>query len=142
MSNLDQYNGKKVLVTVNQADGTATEIEGTVETANDLGILIKPKGKTKLELIEAANVAEVKLAPEALKSIAVKKLKPVELGQARAHLIDRHGYKLADINKMTEQDAFEFHASIDHKANDLGHVHVDKTATEAAGEPEESADAA
>ena len=130
--NYEQYNGKKVLVTVNQADGTAAEVEGTVEIGTAAGLLIKPKGKTKLDLIESANIAEVKLAPETAKAITAKKLKPIVLGQARGHLLERHGYKLKDINAMNEDTAFDFHESIDHKSEDLGHVHEAATTAEVA----------
>lgn len=129
--NLEQYTGKKVLVTVKAEDGTFTEVEGTVEVGTPDGVLIKPKGKTKIDLIEAASIEEIKYVAEAPKAITAKKLKLVTFGQARGHLLERHGYKLADINGMTEQAAFDFHAGLDHKALDLGHVHEDKAETPA-----------
>lgn len=131
MSNdLEQYNEKKVLVTVAPKDGAdAYEIEGTVSVGNDLGLLIKPKGKTQLLLIEAAEIVEVKYVLDKPKDLKAKELKPVEFGSVRQHLLDRHGFSLADINSRDEAWAFEFHNEIDHKAADLGHVHVAKEAT-------------
>lgn len=141
MTNFEQYEGKKVILTVSAEDGSAVELEGTAETANAIGFILKPKGKTKLDIIEAEKVLEVRLAPETPKTIGAKTLKPVRLGQARSHLLERHGYKLKDINAMTEQAAFDFHEGLDHKALDLGHVHAAATpAEEAVAEAESSED--
>lgn len=140
MENLEQYNGKRVLVTTKNGD-EANEIEGTVESGNPLGLLIKPKGKTNLVLLEIDQVIEIKVVtpPVAQKALKAKKLRKVELGQARTHLLERHGYSLKDINAMTEEAAFEFHASLDHVSLDLGHVHADaEPVVEAIADEEDS----
>lgn len=119
----EEYVGKKVLVTVKAEDGSAVEVEGTVEKANDFALVIKPKGKTRLDIIENDAIIEIKYIAETGTPLKAKLLKPVELGQARTHLLERHGYTLADINKMDEQGAFDFHKALDHVALDLGHTH-------------------
>ena len=134
-----EYRGKKVIVTQNKGDG-AVEVEGLVETTNTLGILIKPKGKTNLVLIEASEVESVRYAPEKIKQLKPKSLAPVQYGQARQHLADRHGYALKDLAEYPEADAFDFHKTIDH--SDLGHNHDPKPEPEAeaevAGESDEA----
>jgi|SRR6478736_1929639 len=122
MSDLKQYENKKVIVTRNLADGTADELEGTVTTASAAGLIVKPKGKTSVVIVGTDEIVEVRYVVDAPKAIKAKELKPITFGQARGHLLDRHGYALADINKMDEAAALEFHDSIDHAP--LGHVHV------------------
>jgi hypothetical protein len=127
---LDQYIGKRVVVVrnVNGENGPeAVEIEGYVETANAKGVLLKPKGKTQFDLIEADEIEKIDLAPEDTK-LKARRINPVKLGQAKNHLLERHGYTLTQVNDMTEQEAFEFHLSLDHKAEDLGHYHAEKPA--------------
>jgi hypothetical protein len=138
-ASLATYEGKKVIITVNlkapnDAGETAIEVEGTAQAANELGILLKPKGRTNLDLIEAADIEDIKLAPEPDKKLAAKTLKDVELGNAKQHLLDRHGLTLADVNALTEESAFSYHSTLDHKALDLGHVHGAKAAEERAAE--------
>jgi hypothetical protein len=132
MSNADysEFEGKKVILTAT-VDGEQVELEGTAETVNELAILFKPKGKAKLDIIEAENIVGVRYAPEKPKTLKAKSLLPIQYGQARQHLIDRHGYTLSDINAMTEEQAYNFHKELDHKASDLGHVHAAKEQTEA-----------
>jgi hypothetical protein len=138
---LSQYDGKRVVVTHNQADGTAAETEGTVQTGNSLGLLIKPKGKSAVEIIEAGDIEGIILAPEKQKNFGVTYLKVVELGGARKHLLDRHAATLTAVNSMTEEDAFKLHASIDHEDSDLGHVHGEKPKKDKATDSSESDDA-
>lgn len=128
--NFDKYTGKKVVVVRTVSGQTeAEEIEGTCEVGNELGLLVKPKGKTQLELIDAESVVEVRYAEESVKKLARKTLKVVEFGQARSHLLERHGWTLAQVNGISEKEALDAHEQIDHEANDLGHVHGDKKAT-------------
>ena len=54
------------------------------------------------------------------------RLNIVELGTVKRHLVDRHGYALADINAMAPEQALEFHDSIDHSP--LSHFHADPPA--------------
>jgi hypothetical protein len=143
-ASLASYEGKKIVVTVNLAEpnekGESTiEMEGTAQSANDLGILLKPKGRTNLELIEAKDIEEIRFAPEPDRKLTAKTLKDVEYGQAKQHLLDRHGLRLADVNALTEQAAFDYHAGLDHVALDLGHVHGAKPSEERAAELEAKA---
>lgn len=126
----EKYQGRKVVV-VYKVDGQtdAVEQEGTAEVANAGGILFKPKGKTQMVLIEASNIEEVNFAEDKPKKLDRKTLKVVQFGGARNHLLERHGYRLGDINDMSEQDAYDLHEGIDHETEDLGHVHGDKNAT-------------
>ena len=128
---LAEFKDKKVVVTRNLAEPnekgeSAVEVEGTVQIGNALGLLIKPKGKTNFELIPAAEIEEITLAKESNKAIKRSKLQPVKLGQARRHLLERHGVQLAWVNSVTEEQALEYHNSLDHEDLDLGHVHVEK----------------
>lgn len=143
MSEYDKFVGKKVvlirnLATPNEKGETAVELEGTVEAANELGVMFKPKGQVKPEIFENSEIEEVRYAPEKAKKIKAKKLKPVEYGQAKSHLLERHGLTLTKVNGFTEEQALEYHNAIDHVAADLGHVHEDKTAPADAEAPAES----
>jgi hypothetical protein len=124
------------------ADGTLEEVEGTVQTGNALGLLLKPKGKASVEIIEASVIEGIEAAPEKEKKLSVKWLKEVSLGQARQHLLDRHGATLEDVNEMAEQEAFDFHFEIDHEEEDLGHRHGEKPKRDADASADEDDDEA
>lgn len=142
---LEQYNGKRVVVTKNLKEPNekgelAVEIEGTVEAANALGLMVKPKGRVNLELIELADIEAVAFAPEKLTPIKQKVLKLVTHGEARKHLAERHGIDLEWINANSEAAALEYHNSLDH--TNLGHRHEAKDkapAAEAVAESEDNA---
>lgn len=128
---LADYTGKKVIITQNldQPDkegNSAVEIEGTVQVGNSDGVLIKPKGKATFDLIEARSIEDIRLAPEKDKSFKASKLKLVTIGTARRHLLERHGVTLAWANSVTEEQALDYHNSLDHVELDLGHVHTAK----------------
>jgi hypothetical protein len=126
---LGEYQNKRVKVIRNLSEpdengNGAVEIEGTVQAGNELGLLIKPKGQVSFKLIDRAEIEDISLVADKSSELKRSKLKPVKVGQARRHLLERHGYKLTDVNGMTEEQAMEFHDSLDHEALDLGHVHV------------------
>jgi filamentous hemagglutinin family protein len=126
-----EYTGKSVIVTQNlekpDADGNGTvEVEGKVQVANALGILLKPKGQINVKMIEAGEIEEIRLAPEKASKLKRSKLQVVKLGQARRHLLTNHGVQLAWANSVTEEQAFEYHQGLNHEELDLGHVHVEK----------------
>ena len=130
---LSQYHGKKVrIVAAPEGEGDAVELEGTAESATAAGILFRGKGKTKKDIIEPERIIEITLLADGEPKLKAKTLKPVVLGQAKSHLLERHGATLADVNGMTEDYAFGLHQDIDHVADDLGHVHGDKSETPAA----------
>ena len=130
MTDYSKFEGKKVKLTRNEDGKTdSSEVEGTVQSGNPLGILIRPKGKTQFELIPAVEIEQVNFIEDKPKDLAVKTLKIVEFGQGRAHLLERHNYTLTDVNKLTELEGYDLHNLVDHKAEDLGHIHGDKAAT-------------
>lgn len=134
---LEEYVGKKVILVHHQNGPDAVEVEGTISVASAAGVMIKPKGKTNFEIIDLDAIDDIRLAPEstpaqrAAKRIKVKQVKEVTLGQARAHLLERHGWTLVKANGTTEEDAFLAHQAIDHVALDLGHVHTEEDAARA-----------
>lgn len=125
-NDLSQYAGKKIVVTIKTDEGTFEEVEGFAESANVLGILLKPKGKSAVQIIDPELIERVDYAPEKAKSLAVKYLKEIEFGGNRQHLLDRHSVQLAVVNAMDEASALELHQSIDHGSLDLGHRHGEK----------------
>ena len=142
VDNVEKFIGKKVVLTLNlkepNADGqTAEEHEGTVEAAHGGMAMFKYKGKTSATLLELADIEAIDYAPERAKKLARKTLKVVEFGQARNHLLERHGYTLTQVNGLTEQEADDQHLAIDHEASDLGHVHGDKPKPQAAAASDE-----
>lgn len=119
---VEQFVNKRVILHVRQEDGSLKEIEGKVEAASEAGMAFKEKGKSSLDLYMPNQIEEITAAPEKPKPVSQKKLKPIELGQARQHLLDRHGVPLSWAKENTEEAAFEYHQSLDH--SDLGHKHV------------------
>jgi hypothetical protein len=140
---LSKFSGKRVtIVRILKEPGEngegAVELEGVVEVGNELGLLLKPKGKVQFELVPADEIDDIYLLPEAGKKFKATKLKHVEFGQARRHLLDRHSVNLEWANNVSEEQAMEFHASLDHEELKLGHVHVDKKPKPEEGESEDS----
>lgn len=119
------YIGKKVIVTAKDGEDGSKEIEGKVEAASELGILIKPKGRNDLTLIEAGDLLDVLAPPEQERRLAVKYIKKdIEPGQMRRHLLDRHGLSISYVNGISESDAITYHDGVDH--SDLGHQHGER----------------
>lgn len=118
---LAQFLNKKVIFHTINADGSVTEREGKVEAASAFGVFFKEKGKSSGDLYEPKDIEEIMLVPEAPKKIRQKKMKLVEEGQVRQHLVDRHGMPVSKANELTEEQAVELHNRIDH--TDLGHRH-------------------
>ena len=137
MSDYDKFVGKRIVLvrnlkTPNDKGELAVEIEGSLEAANELGVMLKPKGQVKADIIDAAEIEEIRLAPEKAKSLKAKPLKIIELGQAKSHLLERHGLTLKEVNGLTEEEAFEYHETINHVESDLGHIHQNKESAPAA----------
>jgi hypothetical protein len=134
---LNQFKEKKVTLVVNPAEGgDAEELEGTVVAVTGSAIMFRPKGKTSPRIIEKGSIESIEHAATGDKKLAVRTLKVVQFGQARAHLLERHGSTLKAVNAMTEKEAFDLHAGLDHVALDLGHVHKDKADKPEAEAPE------
>lgn len=123
---LQKYVGKEVIVHIIEGDdNTATERTGKIEAATVAGIVFKEKGKSGLHLIPSPDkIYEIDFAPTKPKSVTQKVLVPVEFGQARQHLLDRHGIELQWAKDADEKAAFEWHETLDH--SNLGHRHEKK----------------
>lgn len=142
MADYDKFVGKKVVLvrnleTPNDKGELAVEIEGTLEAVNRLGAMLKPKGQVKADIIDADQIEEIRLAPEKERNLKAKVLKIIEFGNAKSHLLERHGLTLSEVNELSEEDAFEFHEGLDHVEKDLGHVHQAKESAPAAQAVEE-----
>lgn len=143
-TDLTKYSGQRVVVQVkldepNDKGETLIEIEGKAEAANALGILIKPKGRTQVELVEVDKIESVELAPESEKKLSAKSLAILDLGKGRQHLLDRHGLTLEEVNQLNEEQAFDYHGELDHVELALGHKHEEKKAAEERAEATEAA---
>jgi hypothetical protein len=139
---LGKFQNNKVIIQVlldtpNEKGETLIELEGKAEAANALGVLIKPKGRTQVELIERAKIESIELAPESEKKLTARSILPVEFGKVRQHLLDRHGYTLDQVNALTEEAADEFHKDLTH--TELGHKHEEKKPAEERAEGLEEA---
>jgi hypothetical protein len=118
---LTQYANKKVLVRLDADDAELGK--GTVTAATVQGILFKPYGKASVDLIPASRVKHIELQPIS-DELTARRVNPVTVNTVKRHLVDRHGYKLADVNAMQAEAAFEFHENtIDHSV--LGHYHAE-----------------
>lgn len=117
--------GQRILLTVKGEDGgDADQFEATVESVNEMGVLVRRKGRAALKLYAADDVIETQVLPEKPKTLKPKRINPLKLGAAREHLVLHHGYKIADIQDRSEEWALEFHNSqIDHEG--LGHFHAE-----------------
>lgn len=125
IDDLQQYVGKEVIVHLVQDDNSAKEFTGKIEAATVAGIVFKEKGKSGLQLIDSpAKIYEIDFAPVKQKPVTQKVLQPVEFGQARQHLVDRHGIELQWAKDADEKAAFEYHQGLDH--SNLGHRHEKK----------------
>lgn len=132
--------GKRVTLTFS-LDGETVTKEGRVEMGTHQGLIFKEKGKSSTLLIEAGDVKSVEELASKEPNVAVKKLQPIPLGRVRQHLADRHGYPKDVANALTEQQAFDAHAELDH--GPLAHVHVEpdaKTDAEAGDESSSTED--
>jgi hypothetical protein len=117
---------KDAIVHIIQPDGSIQEVEGRIKAATIAGVPFKPKGKSGVGLLTVDQIEEASLAPVKPKSVLQKKLKPIADGQMRQHLADRHGISLKWCREATEEQAVEYHNTLDHA--DLGHKHVEPKA--------------
>ena len=117
---LDQFQDKKVILVI-EGDDENYEYEGTVEAASEAALGFKEKGKRDLVIVKPSEIVEISLAPEKAKKVTQKKMKPIAEGNVRQHLADRHGLKLEEVNRMSEEEAVKYHDKLDHSI--LGHRH-------------------
>lgn len=118
---LQKFIDKDVVLHVHQSDGSVAERTGVIKQATVAGVPFKEKGKPNLDLLTAEQIYEVGLAPAKAKPVTQKAINPIELGQARQHLLDRHGVELSWGKEADEKQAFDYHAGLDH--SNLGHRH-------------------
>lgn len=138
-SQLAQYEGKRISIVYTGADGTQVTAEGKAEKANEKAVLLKPKGKTNFDLIEADKIQTITVQADEAKPLTAKTLKPVVVGASKTHLLERHGLTLGEANGLTEEAGLQYHSELDHAALDLGHVHGVKASAEKAAALEEKA---
>jgi hypothetical protein len=121
-----QYEKKKVIITIGDPDDTdksTEEYEGTILVVTPVAVMFKPKGAAGQSIFMRENVLACQLLVGKTKIIQ-KHLRPVELGQIRQHLVDRHGFTISWANEQIEDTAAEVHAQqhVD-VAAELGHDH-------------------
>lgn len=102
------------------------EMEGVVDLVNLPAIVIKPKGSTMVKLItiDQIDTDTIEIIPEKPRVIKAKRHDGVGRTNVRNHLLDRHGWGLAAVNNLTDEDAQEIHDKFDH--SDYGHFHADR----------------
>lgn len=122
LEKLQEFVDKEAILQIIQDDGTLKQVTATIKAATVAGVALKEKGRPNLELTMVDKIEEIDKAPVKAKAISQKKLKPIEFGQARQHLLDRHGVELKWAKDSDEQTAFDWHAGLDHSY--LGHIHV------------------
>lgn len=120
---LIDYDGKRVEL---KLVGDDEHVTGTVASASPEMIAFKEKGKSNLKLVKREDIADIHVAPEAEPEMKARRLNIVGLDTVKRHLVDRHGYSLADINAMSPEDALAFHDQLDHEP--LSHFHADPPA--------------
>lgn len=143
-ADLAAFANKRVVIVRNlpepDAEGNATvEIEGTVQAVNEMGVLIKPKGKVTFDLITTDEIEDVFEKAAEDKKVTVSKLKPVAREKVKRHLADRHGIAVDWLNSVSDEEAEAYHDGIDHEAAKLGHRHVEPSESDA-GEATDDSD--
>ena len=119
---LSEYQDKKVKVVFRRpADTTDTEMVGKVEVANDIALLVRQRGHTMGDLIEAEWISSIGLDDTKPRELKQKTLKDPNFDTVRAHLADRHAWLLEDVNNLGEEEAFKVHRELDHSK--LSHTH-------------------
>lgn len=118
---LEALAGKQVILHLIQEDGSVSEINGKIEAAAEYGIAFKEKGKRDVDLVELSSIDEVVEAASKPRGLPQKKLRAVTVASARTHLLERHGLTRTEVNRLTDEEAFDQHNEIDH--TDLGHDH-------------------
>lgn len=141
MTDFKSFEGKKVVLVrnldkANDKGETAEELEGTLVAVASEALMFKPKGKTSSVLIEIKDVESINHADTSARKLTRKTLKIVEFGQARNHILERHGLTLTSVNALSEKDAYDWHQGLNHEELDLGHVHGEKAKPEAEAETE------
>jgi hypothetical protein len=127
LSTVEPLVDKKVIITYNLSEpdedgNTATEVEATMmAVAPGIGIMVRPRGKQQGLLIEENDIENIVQVAAVARPIKQKLLREMNLDDVRQHLADRHGVAVTWLNAAAPQQAFDYHADIDH--SDLAHTH-------------------
>lgn len=119
---LETFTGKNVKLVINREGQENVELEGKIELASEVGVAFKPRRKRDVDFIEPAHIVSIEEIAEPASDLKQKTLPPVDAAKVRAHLIDRHGAPLSQVNGMTDEQALTLHGKIPH--DDLGHKHL------------------
>lgn len=119
---LAEYVGKRASFDLTQ-DGKTERVEATIEATSEQFTFYKPKGKVNGIMVGTDQISNPTLSPDSVADLKPRRLNPIAITNIKRHLVDRHGYPLADIDAMTPEAALEFHESLDHSP--LGHFHAD-----------------
>lgn len=132
---LTQYEGKKVKMTYTKAGGEQVEVVATVDIANEVAVLLKLRGKTNGLVLTPDQIVDYGLDDSKPVELKQKELKDTTLNTVRAHLADRHGLMLEEVNDFDEEAAAELHLTLDH--GKLSHTHPFISEAEADADGEE-----
>lgn len=121
----ESLSGKRVNLTT---EGEV--LEGRVEAGSPIGVVFKKKGSSRADLVLAEDIEAIEEIKAASNKLRQSSLARVAEGRMRRHLVDRHGYRIVDIEPLAEFQAVEMHDQIDH--SELGHKHRALSAAEAA----------
>lgn len=135
-----QYKGKFVEAVLSSNDGESKEYK--VEEAAGGFAILREKGKSKPDLVKFEDILSfTPPAPKPPAPLKAKRQNPVDSDSVKRHLVDSHGYKVADINSLTVEQAVDLHEGIDHEGLDLGHFHAVSKREQAIAEGGPSSDA-
>lgn len=126
---LGTLDNQRIKVTYVQPDDHEVlfEAEGVVIAASPMAILLKPRGAMIAEMIEAANIRHIEIVQNPNAKLIIRKLRVLKPHEVRQHLIDRHGFLVANVEALGDIQAYEGHRAMAH--SNMGHVHEDKKAT-------------
>lgn len=125
MIDLAKVQGQRVKFSyIPNGETDAVELEGTVDLVNPPAMIVKPKGSTMVKLIEERQIVQgtFEVIPEKPRELKARRMDPVGMSSVRNHLLDRHGYELDVINKLTDAAALAEHDQLEHDR--LGHFHA------------------
>jgi hypothetical protein len=128
LGSLQNFEGKKVtlvrlLPKPDENGFTVAEIKGTIEKGRDgVGVALRLKGKSQTILIDEDEIDSITVESSATTKLKAKRVDPVKSSKMRQHLLMTHGLTLVYANTLTDEQAVEIHATLDHTI--LGHFHA------------------
>lgn len=117
--------GRRVIATIETPQGIV-EIDGELKAAHQAGIMIRPRGRPNHEMAKMTAVEKLELFDDRPKPIEPKRMSHVAYGSIRAHLADRHGFALEELNEpgFNENRAYDVHDAEHHPTADkMSHFH-------------------